>query len=67
MNSIKTSQETDSGRRRFLGAAAMTVASACLCMAGSVDLQASMAAANFAPHTSFGSLKTIDAGLPKVG
>jgi pimeloyl-ACP methyl ester carboxylesterase len=67
MNTIRRPQETDSGRRRFLGAAVMTVASASLGMASSVNEEASTAAANFAPQTSFASLKQIDAGFLNVG
>jgi pimeloyl-ACP methyl ester carboxylesterase len=70
MNTIGTSKEIDPGRRRFLSTAAMAVVSANLGLAGSAVAQSSVAAAavgNFAPHTSFGTLKQIAAGFLNVG
>jgi pimeloyl-ACP methyl ester carboxylesterase len=69
MNTIRTSQEIDPGRRRFLGVAAMTIASANFSI-GSADAQSSNIAAptpNSISHTPFGPLKRIRAGLLNVG
>jgi pimeloyl-ACP methyl ester carboxylesterase len=65
------SEEINPNRRRFLGAAAMTIASAEFGVIGSVNAQSGNAkpadlAAN-ARNTSFGSLKQVDAGLLSVG
>ena len=60
-------------RRRFSGAAAMTIAAARLGMFGSADAQSSKAnpadATRIKPgtNTSFGSLKQVDAGVLNVG
>ena len=51
-------EEIDHHRRRFLGAAAMTVAASQLILAGSAAAQS---------DTSFASLKQIDAGVLNVG
>jgi pimeloyl-ACP methyl ester carboxylesterase len=70
MNTIATPQGINYGRRRFLRAAAMTVASANFTMGGSANAQfstASVTAGNVVPHASFGTLKQIDAGLLNVG
>ncbi len=70
MNTIRMPQEIDHDRRRFLGAAAMTIASANFSMFGFADAQSNKVAAsaiNTAAHTSFASLKQIDAGLLNVG
>jgi len=56
-------EEIDSDRRRFLGAAAMTIAAAQLGVVGSAGAQAGKTK----PDTSFGPLKQIDAGLLNVG
>ena len=56
-------EEIDSDRRRFLGAAAMTIAAAQLGVVGSAGAQAGKAK----PDISFGPLKQIDAGLLNVG
>ena len=56
-------EEIDSDRRRFLGAAAMTIAAAQLGVVGSAGAQAGKTE----PDTSFGPLKQIDAGLLNVG
>ncbi len=70
MNTKKTSEEIDRERRRFLGAAAMTLISANFSVveaAGSQSINVTAAAANTAPHTSFGPLKQAAAGLLNVG
>jgi pimeloyl-ACP methyl ester carboxylesterase len=56
-------------RRRFFGAAAMTIAAAQFGMIGSVEAQSAKDAAAIKPgtNTSFGPLKQIDAGLLNVG
>src|SRR5712691_7635954 len=60
-------------RRRFLGIAVMTIAAAERVMLGSADAQSSKRHPADAPtmkpgtHTSFGSLKQIDAGVLHVG
>src|SRR5262245_12912902 len=67
------SEEIDHGRRRFLTAAAMTLAAAQLGMKGSADAQstkpkpATVPAIKPGTNTSFRSLKQIDAGLLNVG
>src|SRR5215467_8579354 len=67
------SEEIDHGRRRFLTAAAMTLAAAQLGMKGSADAQstkpkpATVPAIKPGTNTSFGSLKQIDTGLLNVG
>jgi len=73
MNPIKTSEEINYTRRRFLGIAATSIAAAELGMIASTDGQSS----NITPadattikrgtNTSFGSLKQIDAGLLNIG
>jgi pimeloyl-ACP methyl ester carboxylesterase len=73
MDEINTSEAIDQQRRRFLGAAALTIAAAELGMIGSAGAQASKAkstglrATKPGAHTSFASLKQIDAGVLKVG
>ena len=73
MDKIKMSEDIDHHRRRFFGAAAMTVAAAQFGMIGSANAQAVKASAKELPaikpgtHTSFGPLKQIDAGLLNVG
>jgi pimeloyl-ACP methyl ester carboxylesterase len=68
-----SSEEIDWQRRRFLGAAAVTVAAAQLDTIGSAAAQPGKAKATRLPavkpgtHTSFGPLKQIDAGLLNVG
>jgi pimeloyl-ACP methyl ester carboxylesterase len=68
-----SSEEIDWQRRRFLGAAAVTVAAAHLDTIGSAAAQPGKAKATRLPavkpgtHTSFGPLKQIDAGLLNVG
>jgi pimeloyl-ACP methyl ester carboxylesterase len=70
MNEIRTSEEIDQHRRRFLGTAVMTVAAAQLGMTGSAGAPSSktkLPAIKPGTHTSFGPLKQIDAGLLNVG
>ena len=72
MNPIKTSEQASYDRRQFLGTAAMAVAAgaaAQLAMLGLTEpgsAQAANAAAT-GRHTSFDSVKQIDAGLVNVG
>src|SRR4051794_15357861 len=56
-------------RRRFFGAAAMTIAAAQFGMIGSVEAQSAKDAAAIKPgtNTSFGPLKQVDAGMLNVG
>jgi len=73
MNAIKTSEEINSDRRRFFSTAAMTIAAAQFALSGSADAQpsrtksADMSKIKPGTHTSFASLKQIDAGLLNVG
>ncbi len=73
MDKIKTSEDIDRHRRRFLGATAMTLAAAQFGMVGSANAQAVKPGAKALPavkpgtHTSLGPLKQIDAGLLNVG
>lgn len=57
----------DVHRRRFLGAAAMTMAAAPLGRLGSGNAQSEVPAIKPGTNTSFGPLKQIDAGLLNVG
>lgn len=62
--------EIDHNRRRFFGAAAMTIAAAQFGMIGSTRAQTKpteLPAIKPGTNTSFGSLKQIDAGLLNVG
>ncbi len=67
------SEEINCDRRRFLRNAAMTVAGAQLVMIGAADAQSVKGKAVNVPaikpgtHTSFASLKQIDAGVLNVG
>ena len=67
------SDTVDQHRRRFFGVAAGTIATAQLVMSGSANAQpsktkaAAMRTNKPATHTSFASLKQIDAGLLNVG
>jgi pimeloyl-ACP methyl ester carboxylesterase len=63
------SDHIDHDRRRFLGAAAMTIAAAQFGMIGSAQAQSAKDAAAIKPgtNTSFGPLKQIDAGMLNVG
>jgi pimeloyl-ACP methyl ester carboxylesterase len=73
MEETKTSETIDRQRRRFLGAAALTLAAAEFGMIGSAGAQAGKAKSTGLPatkpgtHTSFASLKQIDADVLNVG
>jgi len=73
MDEIKTPEDVDRHRRRFLGATAMTLAAAQFGMIGPANAQAIKPSAKALPavkpgaHTSFGPLKQIDAGLLNIG
>jgi pimeloyl-ACP methyl ester carboxylesterase len=70
MDEIKMSRDIDHRRRHLVGTAALTVAAAQLGMIGALDAQpgkAKLSAVKAGSHTSFGSLKRIDAGLLNVG
>jgi pimeloyl-ACP methyl ester carboxylesterase len=73
MDKIKTTEDVDRHRRRFLGATAMTFAAAQFGIVGSANAQAIKTSQKELPavkpgaHTSFGPLKQIDAGLLNVG
>ena len=73
MDDIKTSEDIDHRRRRFVGTAATTVAAAQLGMLGFAEAQSGKAKAAGLPaikpgtNTSFASLKQIDAGVLNVG
>ena len=73
MDTIKVREEINHRRRRFFGAAAMTVAAAQLGMTGFADAQTNGAKPRDLPaikpgtNTSFASLKQIDAGVLNVG
>jgi len=73
MDRIRTSDQIDHHRRRFLGTAAMTIAAAQLGTIGCAAAQSGKAKSAAVPaiqpgrYTSFGPLKQIDAGLLKVG
>ena len=67
------SEEINRHRRRFFGTAAVTIAAAKLGMIGSADAQSSktkpaqLPAIKRGAHTSFASLKQVDAGVLNVG
>ena len=73
MEKVITSEKIDQHRRRLFGAAAMTVAAAQFGMIGLADAKSSKKKLAELPtvkpgtHTSFASLKQIDAGLLNVG
>jgi pimeloyl-ACP methyl ester carboxylesterase len=72
MDKIEISDEFNQDRRRFFGAAAMTVAAAQLGMMSSADAQsdkipAEMAAITPGTNASFAPLKQINAGVLNVG
>ena len=70
MDTIKTPERVDQARRRFFGAAALTVAAVQLGAASIAQAQTSgsAAAAPWRPqHTSFAPLKQVDAGVLNVG
>ena len=60
------SEEIDHDRRRFFGAAAITIAASQLVMAGSADA-ADLPVAKPGANTSFAALKQVDAGALNVG
>ena len=73
MKTNATTEQTKFDRRRFLGAAVMSIAAAQLGIIGSADLQAKEAKATSTTtpksgaNGSFGPVKQIDAGLLNVG
>jgi pimeloyl-ACP methyl ester carboxylesterase len=68
MHLIKTPNEIDQDRRRFLGTAAMTIAASQFALSGSVEAKtAELPKVKPGTHTSFGALKQIDAGTLNVG
>jgi hypothetical protein len=73
MDTIKIADEIDHRRRRFFGAAAMTIAAAQFGISGSAKAQTSGTNPTRLPtikpgtNTSFASLKQIDAGPLNVG
>ena len=60
-------QEIEPGRRRFLGAAAMTVAAAGFALPDSASAQAGTSLGDTNPAKPFGPLKQVDAGVLNVG
>jgi len=72
MNASRVCEDINHPRRRFIGAAAMTVAAAQLGMGGSADAQTGATKPNLpaikpGTNTTFAPLKQIDAGLLNVG
>jgi pimeloyl-ACP methyl ester carboxylesterase len=73
MDRIAMPEEINHHRRRFFGAAAMTIAAGQLGMTGFADAQPNRTRSTQLPaikpgtHTSFASLKQIDAGVLNVG
>jgi pimeloyl-ACP methyl ester carboxylesterase len=68
MNAIESSQTKSNSRRNFLGAAAASIAVTQLAMHGSASAQSGSAVtAQTGTHTSFPSLKQINAGVLNVG
>jgi pimeloyl-ACP methyl ester carboxylesterase len=68
MGTIKVSDAINHDRRRFLGAAAMTIAATELAAIGSARAQSSrVPAIKPGTNTSFAALKQIDAGVLNVG
>ena len=70
MNTTKMSEEVNHHRRRFVGAAAMTIAAAQFGTIGEADAQpakAKLPAIKPGANTSFGPLKQIDAGVLNIG
>jgi pimeloyl-ACP methyl ester carboxylesterase len=70
---IKMSEQINRDRRRFLGTAAITIAAAQFALSSSTDAQpgktkpADLPRIKRGTHTSFASLKQIDAGVLNVG
>jgi predicted dienelactone hydrolase len=70
MATIKRSEKIDHHRRRFLGAAGITLATAQFTMTSAAAAQsakATLPATKPGTNTSFGALKQINAGLLNVG
>src|SRR6201993_3291061 len=67
MHTIHTSEEINHDRRRFFGAAAMTIAATQLGMFASAKAESGKPEAERGTHPSFASLKQIDAGLLNIG
>jgi pimeloyl-ACP methyl ester carboxylesterase len=70
MDTINLSEQIDHQRRRLVGAAAATIATAQLGVIGSLQAQPSkpkLPAIKPGAHTSFGALKQIDAGVLNIG
>ena len=73
MNKTDISERIDHHRRRFFGAAALTVAAAQLGVIGAADAQSDgtkptpLPAIKPGTNTSFGPLKQIDAGVLNIG
>jgi pimeloyl-ACP methyl ester carboxylesterase len=70
MDTTKTSEGIDHHRRRFFGTAAMTIAAAQFGMTGFAAAESGktkLPAIKAGTHTSFASLKQIDAGVLNVG
>jgi pimeloyl-ACP methyl ester carboxylesterase len=73
MNTAKTTDQINQGRRRFFGAAAMTIAAAQFLLSGSADAQSRQGKPATVPrikpgtNSSFGPLKQIDAGALNIG
>jgi pimeloyl-ACP methyl ester carboxylesterase len=73
MDTIKTSDEINQGRRRFFGTAATTLAAAQFFLSGYGDAQSSKVKPASVPrikprtNSSFGPLKQIDAGVLNIG
>jgi pimeloyl-ACP methyl ester carboxylesterase len=67
MGALKMPEHIDHDRRRFFGAAALTIAAAQLGIIGSAQAQSSAPTIKPGTNTSFGPLKQIDAGLLNVG
>jgi pimeloyl-ACP methyl ester carboxylesterase len=69
MDAMKTSEDVDHQRRRFFGSAAMTIAAAQCGMIGSANAQTkppALPAIKPRAHTSFGSLKHVNAGVLSI-
>jgi pimeloyl-ACP methyl ester carboxylesterase len=65
--STTSSHTSNLGRRRFLGAAALSVAAAEFGLAGGASAQTRVPAIKPGTHTSFRALKEIDAGVLRIG
>ena len=73
MKNVKAAEAIDHKRRRFFGAAALTLAAAQLSLIGSADAQSKEAKSAQLPrikpgtNTSFAAMKQIDAGVLNIG